>query len=74
MTAYFAGDPDDLDLRWHQAARRSSAGLDALRGIEYGSTKSYGQIASEIGSPRLLGRWVRPTTTTRSPSSCRVIG
>ena len=49
---YFAGERTDFDL---PLAARGTAFQrkvwDALRRIEYGTTRSYGQIADEIGAP-----------------------
>jgi methylated-DNA-[protein]-cysteine S-methyltransferase len=49
---YFAGERTDFDL---PIAARGTAFQqkvwDALRRIDYGTTRSYGQIADEIGAP-----------------------
>ncbi len=49
---YFAGERTDFDL---PLAARGTAFQqkvwDALRRIDYGTTRSYGQIAEEIGAP-----------------------
>lgn len=45
----------------------------ALLRIPYGETRSYAEIATEIGRP-LCGLWVAPTGSTRWRSSCRVTG
>ncbi len=47
---------------------------DALRRIEYGTTRTYGQIADEIGAPARRARSGLRTTTTRWPSSFRATG
>jgi methylated-DNA-[protein]-cysteine S-methyltransferase len=53
LEAYFAGDRTDFDLELDlvgtQFQRRVWA---ALQAIPYGETRSYGEIARQIGSPR----------------------
>ncbi len=52
LTAYFAGELTDFDL---PLAPRGTAFQrkvwDALRQIPYGGTRTYGQIATQIGAP-----------------------
>ncbi len=52
LLAYFAGELMEFDL---PLAARGTAFQrkvwDALCGIDYGTTKTYGQIANEIGAP-----------------------
>ena len=46
----------------------------ALRGIGYGMTASYQDIARTIGRPTPCGPWARPTGPIPSPSSSPAIG
>jgi len=52
LVAYFAGELTDFDLPLapHGTAFQRKV-WDALRAIDYGTTKTYGQIATEIGAP-----------------------
>ncbi|MFJ9368872.1 methylated-DNA--[protein]-cysteine S-methyltransferase [Nocardia sp. NPDC101769] len=59
LTAYFAGERSEFDLRF------GSAGTDfqrrvwsALEEIPYGTTTTYGEIAARIGAPRAAVRAV----------------
>jgi len=74
LDAYFAGELTDfdveLDMRGTEFQRRV---WQALLTIPYGETRSYGEIAEQIGAPVPLAPWDWPTAITRSPSSCRVI-
>ncbi len=75
LREYFAGTRCEftlpLDLRgpdFHLKCWR------ALLAIPYGQTRTYGEIARQVGSPRASAPWARPTTTTPSPSSCPATG
>jgi methylated-DNA-[protein]-cysteine S-methyltransferase len=52
LNAYFAGELTDFDLPLEPGGTVFQRKVwEALRRIDYGSTKSYGQIALEIGAP-----------------------
>ncbi|WP_230329886.1 methylated-DNA--[protein]-cysteine S-methyltransferase [Nocardia aurantiaca] len=59
LTAYFAGERDEFDLRVGTAGtdfrRRVWRALDE---IPYGTTTTYGEIAARIGAPRAAVRAV----------------
>lgn len=52
LAAYFAGELKEftLDLRMHGTPFQRRV-WDALRRIPYGETRSYGELAAELGSP-----------------------
>jgi len=58
-----------FDLRQRLKARRFSACVEKNRAIGPGRTRSYGEIARELGSSR--APWVRPAAPTRF-RSCAV--
>lgn len=52
LTAYFAGDLQEFDLDIEMAGTEFQRKVwNALRTIPYGETRSYGEIAEQIGSP-----------------------
>ncbi|CAJ1580983.1 methylated-DNA--[protein]-cysteine S-methyltransferase [[Mycobacterium] wendilense] len=52
LEAYFAGELRQFDLRMEMAGTQFQRRVwAALREIPYGETRSYGEIAREIGSP-----------------------
>lgn len=52
LAAYFAGDLTDFDLRFNLDGTPFQQRVwQALLTIPYGETRSYGQIAQQIGSP-----------------------
>ena len=54
LSRYFAGDLDaiaDLPVRFDRGTPFQQEVWAALRTIPYGETRSYGQIAEQIGSP-----------------------
>ncbi len=52
LTAYFAGDLTEFDVHVELAGSEFQRRVwVALRAIPYGETRSYGQIATEIGAP-----------------------
>ncbi len=52
LTAYFAGELKDFDLPMAPDGTAFQRRVwDALRGIPYGSTLTYGELAREIGQP-----------------------
>lgn len=52
LTAYFAGELTEFDLALDLGGTEFQRRVwGALRDIPYGQTRSYGQIAAEIGSP-----------------------
>lgn len=53
LAAYFAGQRTEFDLDIEMVGTRFQRRVwDTLRTIPYGETRSYGDIACEIGSPR----------------------
>ena len=73
LEAYFARRADDLRRAaraW--TARRSSSGSGPrCARIPYGETRSYGELAQELGRPTAPARSAPPTAGTRSASSSR---
>jgi methylated-DNA-[protein]-cysteine S-methyltransferase len=57
---YCAGHPVDLSGLWTVACEGDSVSARiyrAVRGVSYGSTATYGEIAGQVGtSPRVVGR------------------
>ncbi len=52
LAAYFAGDLREFDLNIEMAGTEFQRKVwNALRTIPYGETRSYGEIAEQIGSP-----------------------
>jgi methylated-DNA-[protein]-cysteine S-methyltransferase len=52
LLAYFAGDRDTFDLALApQGTAFQRRVWDALRAIPYGTTRTYGEIADDIGAP-----------------------
>ncbi len=52
LAAYFAGELREFELRLEMAGTEFQRRVwAALRAIPYGETRSYGEIAKEIGSP-----------------------
>ncbi|TGD86221.1 methylated-DNA--[protein]-cysteine S-methyltransferase [Mycolicibacterium sp. CH28] len=52
LTAYFAGELTEFDLDMHLTGTEFQRKVwAALRTIPYGETRSYGEIAAQIGSP-----------------------
>jgi methylated-DNA-[protein]-cysteine S-methyltransferase len=52
LAEYFAGERTDFDLPLAARGTEFQQKVwDALRRIDYGTTRSYGQIADEIGAP-----------------------
>lgn len=52
LEAYFAGDLSEFDLDLHLVGTAFQRRVwEALRTIPYGETRSYGEIARQIGSP-----------------------
>ena len=63
LGAYLAGTSRDLELELDLRGRSPFAArvLEAVRAIPYGQTRTYGQIAAQVGSPgaaRAVGRAV----------------
>ncbi len=58
LDEYFAGERTDFDLPLSQHGTDFERNVwDALRRIPYGETRSYGELARELGSvPRAVGR------------------
>lgn len=54
LDEYFAGDryEFDLTLDWRLVRGFTRAALEAVRGIPYGETAGYGEVAALAGSPR----------------------
>jgi O6-methylguanine-DNA--protein-cysteine methyltransferase len=74
LDAYFAGDRSDFDLDLTLAGSEFQRRVwQALTTIPYGETRSYGQIAEQIGACAPPAPSDSPTATTRSPSSFRAI-
>ncbi len=76
LTAYFAGELTDfdieLDLRGTEFQQRV---WKALLTIPYGETRSYGEIAEQIGAPGFRARrGLGQRPQSRSRSSFRAIG
>lgn len=52
LEAYFSGSLTQFDVQLHMAGTAFQRRVwDALRTIPYGETRSYGEIATQIGSP-----------------------
>ncbi|NDJ91543.1 methylated-DNA--[protein]-cysteine S-methyltransferase [Mycolicibacter kumamotonensis] len=52
LAAYFAGDLTEFDLTYHMAGTEFQRRVwTALLTIPYGQTRSYGQLAMQIGAP-----------------------
>ena len=55
LEAYFAGELRDFDLPLRPEGTVFQRRVwDALRSIPYGETRSYGQLANEIGNPKAV--------------------
>jgi methylated-DNA-[protein]-cysteine S-methyltransferase len=54
LDEYFAGERQefDLPLDWRLVRGFTRAALEAVRGIPYGETAGYGEVAATAGSPR----------------------
>ena len=54
LDEYFAGDRQafDLHLDWRLVRGFTRDALEAVRGIPYGETAGYGEVAAHAGSPR----------------------
>ncbi|MGZ8804033.1 MAG: methylated-DNA--[protein]-cysteine S-methyltransferase [Microbacterium sp.] len=54
LDEYFAGERRqfDLELDWRLVHGFTRAALEAVRGIPYGETAGYGEVAAHAGSPR----------------------
>lgn len=53
LTEYFAGSRLTFDLPVHpQGSQFQREVLDAIAAIAYGSTRTYGQLAADLGRPR----------------------
>lgn len=54
LDEYFAGERQDFDLPldWRLVRGFTRDALEAVRGIPYGETAGYGEIAATAGSPR----------------------
>ena len=72
LDAYFAGErPDVADV---PLAPRGTAFQrrvwDALLAIPYGETRTYGELAAELGSsPRAVGAWARTAPSLVTPAA-----
>ena len=77
LSAYFAGAADDfgdveLDLAWCTPFQAAVA--EALRGIPYGETVTYGELAALAGHPGAHRAAGRSAQGIAFRSSCRAIG
>ena len=54
LDEYFAGERQDFDLPldWRLVRGFTRDALEAVRGIPYGETAGYGEVAAHAGSPR----------------------
>ena len=54
LDEYFAGERQDFDLPldWRLVRGFTRDALEAVRGIPYGETAGYGEVAANAGSPR----------------------
>ena len=53
LAAYFAGDRREFDLKLNPAGTDFQRDVwNALSAIPYGETRSYGEIAAQVGKPR----------------------
>lgn len=74
LEEYFRGDREQFDLELEMAGTAFQRRVwEALLTIPYGQTRSYGEIARQIGRRERRGPSDWPTGTTRSASSFRAI-
>jgi len=75
LDEYFGGARTgfDLPLREDRGTPFFHEVWRALERVPYGTTTTYAAIASEIGGPAALGRWVGQTRVTRCRLWCHVI-
>ena len=81
LDEYFEGERQgfDVELDWRLAGGFRRAALEAVRGIPYGETAGYGEVAISAGSPTpspstRTGRWRRsPSRTSATRTSMTAI-
>ena len=78
LEEYFAGKRKAFELKLHFAGTEFQRKVwNALLTIPFGETRSYGQIAAQIGHPSAFARWARRMGRIRFPiiAPChRVVG
>lgn len=72
LAEYFGGlrTEFELPLEFEIGTPFERTVWQALSTIPYGETRSYADIARQIGRPAACGRWAAPTGAIRFPSSC----
>lgn len=76
LDEYFDGERHDfaLELDWRLVRGFTRAALEAVRGIPYGETAGYGDVAVLAGSPGPRARSAPRARRRRSRSWCRCTG